>query len=83
LTFESEVKLREHLRNDSKDICEVVKPPLKAPDGYNDAQEKDLRARTGAEKTDIEKWKDMWVILFPDDSECDIVDPREFGVVSL
>jgi hypothetical protein len=81
-TFISEIEMEKHVRNDSESMCKVVEPPLIVPEGFNNAQEKKLRARTEAQKTDLEKWKDIWMILFPNDSEYDIKDPRKLKIIS-
>ncbi|KAK5658689.1 hypothetical protein OQA88_2088 [Cercophora sp. LCS_1] len=59
--FEDTKALKEHQR--SKDICEVSdKTPT---DTITDEQEKQLRARAKANSSPVEKWQEMYRIIFP------------------
>jgi hypothetical protein len=78
LIFTSTAELKEHLVHKSKDMCEVTSQHPENFEGFDEGQEKALRARSGASRTDMERWKDMWLILFPDDSESDVPNPCEF-----
>lgn len=45
-------------------------------DGFGAAQEEDLRSRRPLPGfTEVDKWKRVWRILFPNDAEADIPEP--------
>jgi hypothetical protein len=69
-TFDSDQTLQTHMRTDPP--CRVLNG--KAMQGINQTQEKLLRSRKKLHKnmTEVEKWKDVYAILFPDD------DPAEW-----
>jgi hypothetical protein len=52
-------------------MCQVVSQPPEDHEGLSEEQEKALKNIKG---TDDEKWRDLWRILSPGDSDRDIRD---------
>jgi len=50
-------------------------------DGFNKDQETKLRCKKRSGMIEEEKWKAVWQILFPNDTEDDIPSPCKFGVL--
>lgn len=72
-------ELNHHLRNNDG-MCKISRKPAEILERFNDEQEKALNTltvRRGVIKTDAERWKDAWKIMFPKDVESDIPDPCE------
>ncbi|KAK9780029.1 putative C2H2-type domain-containing protein [Seiridium cardinale] len=69
--FKTESELTTHQRLSQS--CEVRIVVL--PDGYNKEQEKALRKRKKTSASDEEIWKEMYMILFPDDSDDQLPTP--------
>jgi hypothetical protein len=72
-SFKDETELEAHARHDNPSTCKL-EPLSQTPEGLTKAQEKDLRARRVDPKTDIEKWNNIWEIVFPG---IPVVDLRE------
>ncbi|KPM45637.1 hypothetical protein AK830_g912 [Neonectria ditissima] len=71
--FNEEKELRQHNRN--ADRCDVVDPPCDML-GINEETVKKLRSRAGARNaTAEEKWKHMYMIIFPDVPPEDVPSP--------
>lgn len=72
-TFSTEIVLHAHQRAD--DPC--PKRPEEAIEGFDAAQERNLKSRKKAkpELSEEDKWKEMYRILFPDDDESSIPYP--------
>jgi hypothetical protein len=56
-------------------MCQITSQLPENFDGLDDEQEKALRARSMTSCTDMERWKDMWLILFPDENDNDVPNP--------
>jgi hypothetical protein len=71
-----DAELEEHLR--APVPCQVQNtPPL---DGFDADQEAKLRSRkrTTEKFQEVDKWRDIYKILFPCTEQKDIPDPRKF-----
>ncbi|RYO42753.1 hypothetical protein AA0111_g398 [Alternaria arborescens] len=72
-TFTNDVALREHQRDPSG--CELREQiPL---EGFDKEQEKRMKSKKGSQMhhSEIEKWKAVYRILFPDDNDADMPSP--------
>ncbi len=75
-SLENDRQLQDHLRTDPP--C-----PIRAEqrtEGINAAQEKRLRSRKKTQKimSEVDKWKDVYVILFPGDDPATMPSPCKF-----
>jgi hypothetical protein len=59
------VELDNHLRQPK--VCEIKE--AQPMEGFDKAQEKELRSRKRTMLNEVEKWKATYRILFPDDDE--------------
>lgn len=64
-------------------MCKVVSHPAEAEEGFSEEQEKALKVRKATGQTDLERWNDIWGILWPRDSESDIRNPCQCNSVWL
>ncbi|KAF4821814.1 hypothetical protein CGCSCA5_v002694 [Colletotrichum siamense] len=71
LTFSAEAEVREHLKSQS--LCEVLEGV--SVEGFDEVQEKQLKSKKRGRvvKSEQDKWREIYRILFPDSSE--IPDP--------
>lgn len=81
-SFGTQQALKNHLLYSSERMCEVIDEPPEGDEGFDDDQEKALKARRPTGQTDLEGWNDMWIILFPADSESEIPNPCKYGTSS-
>ncbi|OCK76479.1 hypothetical protein K432DRAFT_446001 [Lepidopterella palustris CBS 459.81] len=67
--------LLDHLSSDGQ--CERHEDGGEAApsDGFTEDQEKQLRKRARQGQSEIERWKEVYMILFPDDTEHDVPSP--------
>jgi hypothetical protein len=68
----------EHLVNPI--ACEVQSEPTFV--GFNEEQGERLRSRKQTTKDDVEKWKEVYRILFPEDDEPLIPSPCKLNLQS-
>ncbi|KAI8304666.1 hypothetical protein K4K61_005981 [Colletotrichum sp. SAR11_59] len=70
-TFSAEAEVREHLKSQS--LCEVLEGV--SVEGFDEVQEKQLKSKKRGRvvKSEQDKWREIYRILFPDSSE--IPDP--------
>ncbi|KAI8286072.1 hypothetical protein K4K60_000717 [Colletotrichum sp. SAR11_57] len=71
MTFSAEAEVREHLKSQS--LCEVLEGV--SVEGFDEVQEKQLKSKKRGRvvKSEQDKWREIYRILFPDSSE--IPDP--------
>ncbi|RYN68691.1 hypothetical protein AA0118_g1174 [Alternaria tenuissima] len=72
-TFTNDIALREHQRDPSG--CELREQiPL---EGFDKEQEKRMKSKKGSQMhhSEVEKWKAVYRILFPDDHDADMPSP--------
>ncbi|KAF4822901.1 hypothetical protein CGCTS75_v010449 [Colletotrichum tropicale] len=71
MTFSAEADVREHLKSQS--LCEVLEGL--SVEGFDEVQEKQLKSKKRGRvvKSEQDKWKEIYRILFPDSTE--IPDP--------
>ncbi|KAJ0347969.1 hypothetical protein KNSL1_005990 [Colletotrichum chrysophilum] len=71
MTFSAEAEVREHLKSQS--LCEVLEGV--SVEGFDEVQEKQLKSKKRGRvvKSEQDKWREIYRILFPDNSE--IPDP--------
>ncbi len=69
--FKTEAELTGHLR--LAQSCEVQLAEL--PEGYNKEQEKLLRRRKRVDCSEEDRWREMYMVLFPDDDRGMIPTP--------
>ncbi|KAH8897567.1 hypothetical protein GQ53DRAFT_759818 [Thozetella sp. PMI_491] len=58
--------------------CSVQSAEL--PEGYNKEQEKTLRKRKKIDCSEEQRWRDMYMVLFPDDGEDMIPTPCKLSL---
>ncbi|KAK3293800.1 uncharacterized protein B0H64DRAFT_173147 [Chaetomium fimeti] len=73
-TFKAEAQLQLHLQQDPP--CSVQRNRT-LQEGFTKDQEKKLRSRKKghADMTDVDKWREIYMILFPDDEQSAIPSP--------
>ena len=74
-TFADDVALREHQRDPGGcELRELI--PL---EGFDKDQEKKMKSKKGSQvhHGEVEKWKAVYRILFPDDHDADMPSPCE------
>jgi hypothetical protein len=78
--FRTQAELEEHSRVDPP--CKII--PKLDIEGINDAQMQQLRSRKGGIKSEENKWKQVYMICFPDTDETTIPSPfkRECKMIS-
>jgi len=76
-TFDNDEQLQTHMRTDPP--CQVRSRP-RTMEGINPSQEKLLRSRKRAQRhmTEVEKWKDVYTILFPADDPAEMPSPCKY-----
>jgi hypothetical protein len=74
--FKADAPLQEHLQQDPP--C-AVRSNRTLQEGFTKDQEKKLRSRkkTHADMTDEDKWREIYLILFPDDDQSTVPSPCE------
>lgn len=81
-SFENDNELRGHLMQEER--CEARPDNTSYTEGFNEDQRKRLRTRTKTSGTSEEaKWRDMYLILFPDEDEKNIPSPCESSTASF
>jgi hypothetical protein len=74
--FRDEEQLTEHQRAASPCDINTLSTSL-AGEGFDARQEKELKRRSRGQRTEKEKWEEMYHILFPDDEDGFSPDPCE------
>jgi hypothetical protein len=76
--FESKDRLNDHIK--AAERCESKTLSFSLCDeGFDERQEKELRKRRkNQSRTEKEKWKEMYHVLFPDDDYSAIPDPCKY-----
>lgn len=70
--FDSEREVENHLQ--AEKACQRSEPPEDSK-RYSKTKEALLNKKAHRGETDAEKWKEIYMILFPRDDECSIPDP--------
>lgn len=72
--FGTDKEMREHSRLPIP--CDIVETA--SPEGFDNDQERQLKIRKRpAGQTEVERWTEMYRILFPEDPEFNIPTPRK------
>ena len=81
MTIDSKEKYEEHMRLNPP--CEM-QDTAGAPEGFDKGQERELRSRKVAyeHRTDEEKWRQVYRILFPHDAHVDAISPCKLTATS-
>lgn len=79
MTFTRDSGLLAHSR--MAQACEVQAFPV--PDGLTKDQERLLKKKRKQAGSQVDRWKEMYKILFPDDDENDIPEPCKHSMLDF